>query len=89
MGTVADRKGTRELGELGKGSLQTGQRDGLSIYDVAPTVLHAFGIPTPHDMVGRNRGISLKEEIPVKRDDAYTEEEEAELARRLEDLGYL
>ena len=77
------------LGRSGNpGKKEEGYREGLSIYDVAPTVLDAFGIPTPPGM-GRNRVISLNEDAPAKRDEAYTEEEEAELARRLEDLGYI
>src|SRR5262249_15161712 len=56
-------------------------KEGLSLYDIAPTVLNAFGIRPPPGM-GRNA-------VTARPDDAYTEEEEAELARRLEDLGYL
>ncbi len=60
-------------------------QEGLSLYDVAPTVLTTFGITPPPGM-GRNRIGSAPAPHP---DDAYTAEEEAELARRLEDLGYL
>ncbi len=60
-------------------------RSGLSIYDVAPTVLAAFGI-TPPPGVGRQ---AIGVATAAKPDDVYTAEEEAELARRLEDLGYL
>lgn len=60
-------------------------RADLSIYDVAPTVLEAFGITPPPGM-GRQ---AIGAGIPQKPDDAYTSEEEEELARRLEDLGYL
>ena len=63
-------------------STGTGERkEGLSLYDIAPTVLRAFGITPPPGM-GRNA-------VTARSDDAYTAEEEAELARRLEDLGYL
>ncbi len=58
---------------------------GLSIYDIAPTVLNALGIAPPPGM-GRNAIGSAPTPRP---DSAYSEEEEAELARRLEDLGYL
>lgn len=58
---------------------------GLSLYDVAPTVLNAFGINPPTDM-GRNAIGRQDTNLQIS---AYTEEEEAELARRLEDLGYL
>jgi predicted AlkP superfamily phosphohydrolase/phosphomutase len=61
------------------------RRAGLSLYDVAPTVLDAFGITPPTGM-GRQ---AIKAGFTPRPDDAYTAEEEAELARRLEDLGYL
>lgn len=61
------------------------RRERLSIYDVAPTVLNAFGIAPPPGM-GRS---AIGARAAVTSDSAYTEEEEAELARRLEDLGYL
>lgn len=59
------------------------RKTGLSLYDIAPTVLKAFGITPPPGM-GRDAipGATAVEEV-------YSEEEEAELARRLEDLGYL
>ena len=60
-------------------------RNGLSLYDVAPTVLKAFGIVPPKGM-GRN---SISSASHFSADLVYTEAEEAELSRRLEDLGYL
>jgi predicted AlkP superfamily phosphohydrolase/phosphomutase len=77
-----------EAGDLQTGKATPGARrlEGLSIYDVAPTVLEAFGIAPPEGM-GRR---SIPAPRPSPRPDAvYTPEEEAELARRLEDLGYL
>jgi predicted AlkP superfamily phosphohydrolase/phosphomutase len=67
------------VGEHGAGS----ERQGMSILDVAPTILSGFGIEIPEGM-GRSA-------IPVApdSDSVYTAEEEAEIARRLEDLGYL
>lgn len=59
--------------------------EGMSIYDIAPTILKAFGIEPPPGM-GR-RAISASE--PIQDDSVYTPEEEAEIARRLEELGYL
>lgn len=32
----------------------TGRREGLSIYDVAPTVLNGFGLEAPSDMIGKS-----------------------------------
>ena len=94
--SLADRsagEGTRGQGtdsrEQGTGmSINGGELQGLSIYDVAPTVLDAFGIAPPSGM-GRDRVISIGDNPTGRRDEAYTEEEEEELARRLEELGYL
>ena len=61
------------------------KREGLSLYDIAPTVLKLFGITPPKGM-GRAAIGSNTEAI---HDNAYSQEEEEELARRLEDLGYL
>jgi predicted AlkP superfamily phosphohydrolase/phosphomutase len=60
------------------------RRDGMSIYDIAPAILGALGVDTPPGM-GRA--------IPVTHaavdTEVYSQEEEAEIARRLEELGYL
>ena len=61
------------------------RREGLSLYDIAPTILEAMGIATP---IGMGRGTIGSNDAP-NADSAYTEAEEEELARRLEDLGYL
>ena len=60
------------------------RREGLSLYDVAPTILGALGIATPAGMGRDAIGVGA----PAG-DVVYSEEEEEELARRLEDLGYL
>jgi predicted AlkP superfamily phosphohydrolase/phosphomutase len=66
-----------------------GEREGLSIYDVAPTILETLGVPVPEG-VGRGSAIKLDANgSETGSDDAYSAEEEEELARRLEDLGYL
>ncbi|MCL5283306.1 MAG: alkaline phosphatase family protein [Armatimonadetes bacterium] len=57
------------------------KREGLSIYDVAPTILQDFNLEVPPGM-GRHA-------VTNDGDTIYSEEEEAEIARRLEDLGYL
>jgi predicted AlkP superfamily phosphohydrolase/phosphomutase len=73
------------LSRIGREPLGAGERrDGMSIYDIAPTVLDAFGIERPEG-VGRQ---SITPGRPSD-DSVYTPEEEAEIARRLEDLGYL
>ncbi len=64
---------------------QSNYREGLSIYDIAPTVLNLFGIVPPKGM-GRTAINSISS---VESDTPYSESEEEELARRLEDLGYL
>lgn len=58
------------------------QRFGMSLYNIAPTVLTALGIEPPPTM--------LSPALALQADDSvYSPEEEAEIARRLEDLGYL
>jgi predicted AlkP superfamily phosphohydrolase/phosphomutase len=59
------------------------ERQGLSLFDIAPTILRLLGTEPPQGM-GRN---TIKD--GGGGDTVYSEEEEAELARRLEDLGYL
>lgn len=68
--------------QQGNEGASDGPRGGMSIYDIAPTILQAFGIEPPEGM-GRS-AITTAESGSV-----YTEEEEREIARRLEDLGYL
>jgi len=59
------------------------RRDGLSLYDVAPTILGALGVEVPE---GMGRGVVTP---AAAAESVYSEAEEEELARRLEDLGYL
>jgi len=77
--------------------LETGQRvDGLSVYDISPTILDIFGIPIPSDMIGRSTlraegagfTASRNTETQGESQDYSTEEEET-IRKRLEDLGYL
>lgn len=75
----------RDLQEEARTSASSNPVYGLSLYDVAPTILNAFGVTPPPGM-GRSV-IGSRAALPGG--SVYTEEEEAELARRLEDLGYL
>ena len=61
------------------------QREGLSLYDVSPTILKTMGIAVPEGM-GRT---TIALDSAANADSVYSEAEEEELARRLEDLGYL
>jgi predicted AlkP superfamily phosphohydrolase/phosphomutase len=61
------------------------QREGLSLFDIAPTILTSLGLAVPQ---GVGRTVVSAQAVPSP-DTVYTEDEEAELARRLEDLGYL
>ncbi|HEV2474054.1 MAG TPA: alkaline phosphatase family protein, partial [Chthonomonadales bacterium] len=74
-----------DTGAITSGDLQAAKRDGLSIYDVAPTALRLLGIPAATDMGGH--AVSPRVSQPAEQ--VYSAEEEAELARRLEELGYL
>ncbi len=64
------------------------RRDGLSIYDIAPTILERFGIEPPTGM-GRQAITGTIADYAADDDAVYSPEEEAEIARRLEELGYL
>ena len=66
------------------GAADQNRRISLSIYDVAPTILAALGVQTPEGM-----GRATIGPAPSHTTSAYTPDEEAELARRLEELGYL
>jgi len=66
--------------------MREGQRDsggvrleGLHLMDVAPTILQQFGLPIPADMQGK----------VIDGSRAYSSEDEEEVRRRLEDLGYI
>lgn len=64
---------------------QSGQRlPGLKIYDIAPTILHMFGLPVPRDMDGRVLTEIFEENSePGQREVAYQEvDHEAERIRR-------
>ncbi len=52
---------------------------GLQLMDVAPTILQHFGLPIPSDMLG----------TVIDGSRTYSAEDEEEVRRRLEDLGYI
>ncbi len=82
---MAEARSLQSPGYVSPEALDANRREGLSIYDVAPTVLDAFGVTPPPGM-GRT---AIGARPAPRADSVYTAEEEAELARRLEDLGYL
>jgi predicted AlkP superfamily phosphohydrolase/phosphomutase len=67
------------------------------ITDMAPTILHALGIPIPADMDGTvvkgafvNRAPTIHAPVLVAKEEfAYAPEEQEEILRRLHRLGYL
>lgn len=71
---------------------------GARLVDLAPTLLHLFGLPVPDDMDGHVLTAMLASARPVavaetgayaaKQQD-FTAEEQAEVESRLRDLGYL
>ena len=78
------------------------QVENASIMDIAPTVLYERGVPVPDDMDGRilteifhegyveaNPPQTAKSEDAGKSEYNYSGEEEKEVQKRLQDLGYL
>jgi predicted AlkP superfamily phosphohydrolase/phosphomutase len=78
--------------------------ENAQLIDIAPTLLHLFGLAVPEDMDGRALADAFRPEFlethPVKagaasgisesdRSSGYTEEESAKVEERLQALGYL
>ncbi len=84
----------------GKG-IQQGARQDAILYDLAPTIMHLFGLPVPDDMDGKVLSGILDETERAKKiesqhatdegqaTEGLTPEEEAELREKLMGLGYL
>jgi len=79
-----------------------GNEVGAEIIDVAPTVLHLMGLPVPDDMDGRvleeifhqeseaaRRPVRCAPAAPDHPPPPTSDKDEAEVAERLRDLGYL
>jgi len=82
---------------LGPG-VTAGEIEGANIVDLAPTALHAMGLPVPDDMDGRVLMELFTDGRQVQTADAaasetsevvYTPEEEAAIQASLENLGYM
>lgn len=100
--------GTHDMNGLliayGKNVLRNREVQGSTLYDIAPTILHSFGIPVPEDMDGKvlldifEQGQS---QIPVEisreankdttkaHDSVYSQAEAAEMEQQLRDMGYI
>jgi len=66
----------------GPGIPAIGEVKKMTLLDVAPTILSLMGLPVPEDMEGKS--LLLKGQ-----DAAYSREDEEEVRRRLQGLGYL
>ena len=72
--------------------IKEGQRIRANIVDIAPTILHIFGVPIPKDMDGRVLKEIFREDSELaKREIIYTKESEEdkikENIRKLKDMG--
>jgi predicted AlkP superfamily phosphohydrolase/phosphomutase len=102
--TEFDHSGTHRVDGIllatGPG-IRPGAVEGARIADLAPTILHAFGLPVPEDMDGRVLDTLLAEQRPVAfaaapqdgvaagGGPAYTDQESEDVAERLRALGYM
>jgi arylsulfatase A-like enzyme len=66
----------------GPGIAAIGEVKNMTLLDVAPTIFSLIELPTPEDMEGR----SLLQKGQEK---AYSKEDEEEVRKRLQGLGYL
>ena len=64
----------------GKGVPKRGEVSDADLLDIAPTVLHLFGVTIPQDMEGK---------VLTKKERVYSKEDEDEIRERLSRLGYL
>jgi len=80
--------------------VRSGERvEDAHIMDLAPTILHAMGLPVPDDMDGRvlNEALDISRPVTYDRraesdagaEEALSAEETAEVEERLRSLGYL
>jgi predicted AlkP superfamily phosphohydrolase/phosphomutase len=88
---------------VGNGIKNGAKLDGARLIDMAPTVLYSLGLPVPADMDGRVVTEMFTEEFlaanppqhsdviggPTYETPAFSQDEQAALEERLEELGYL
>ena len=103
FGPTGDHRTTGVLIAHGPAFRTGASPEGASLLDVAPTVLHLLGVPVPDDMDGRVLTEILDPSVvvpPAPREESagvgvepvavgYSDEDEAEVQKRLADLGYL
>jgi arylsulfatase A-like enzyme len=66
----------------GPGIPAIGEVKNMTLLDVAPTILSLTGLPIPEDMEGQSL-------LQKGKEAAYSEEDEEEVRKRLQGLGYL
>jgi len=87
---------------IGEGIKANQRLDGVSIMDIAPTVLNLYGLPIPADMDGRlvaaffqdgraeqRAHVGETQQESDTKDEQYSAEEASEVENRLRGLGYI
>lgn len=84
---IGENKKTGLFAATGPDIKKGGKVKDMSILDIAPTILHLYGLPIPKDMDGKVlKGIFSEKSLPAKRKISYVEEEKEKIKSRIFEL---